>query len=765
MTWRLALRWWGHDLRRRPWRLMAVAAFVAFGVGMLAAAVDGARRSSTSVDRAIAAVRPADGIVVPNEPGFDWAPVAALDAVDDLVTFPVLYFEVVGWEGTWGGFPPGRPDAGTTWERPVVVAGRLADPMRADEVTISPSVHAGGVDVGDRLTIRLFSMSEAFSGSTDPKRRDVPVTVVGVTKLSFFSADVQPTHALFAEHEDLVVGEHGYVNAIVRLRPGADLADFERDVSAIAGRAVEVLRTEELLRGSREAVALETAGLVALALAGLVAVLLLVGQALARMTGANRLELDLLRQLGLRRRAAEAIVLASPASALVLGSALAPFVAWLASSGFPIGIGRDMEPAPGRRVDWLVVGGTVVLVGAVLFATLLVASRAMTRRGSGPPELADAAGEVVRRLPISVPAMLGARLALSRRPDGSPARAVTWIVATGVVGIVAAVTFGAALGDAIDDPEVFGQGYDAGVLLLGQEVDAADFDVLEPERVTHLVNVVAPVDGQPVSVVGARDIVGTFSPVILRGRVPAGEDEVGMSPLSMEILGVDLGDNVDVAGRDVTVVAEVLSPELGHTSYTSGLVVAEDLLDHVLANDAEVKFELIAVDLPPDTDLARAKALLSDDLAFAIEPWIPPQRQDDLGPTRPLPTVFAGFVALLVAGSVGHALAATARQRHHEVAVLQVLGATRSQARRTVLWHGVIAAIAGCLVGVPVGIVLGRTLWRGVANSLPALHRAPGAWPGAVIVVAAVVAAGVVLATWSAQRTARTEPALVLRTE
>ncbi len=759
-------RWWRHDLTRRPWAFAGVALFVAVGFGMLAATVDGARRSSTSVDRGIAAVDPADGIVVPNEPGFDWQRVGALNSVRDVSPFPVLYFEVEGWDGSWQGFPPATIDGGRRWERSVVVAGRLADPAQADEVTISPDVHAAGTDVGDRLTIRLFSMSEALAGDTDPTRREAEVTVVGVAKLGFFSADVQPTYAFFREHEDLIVGESGYVNALVQVAAGAELSTVEREVSEVAGRPVEVLPMNEFIEGARDAVAVETTGLLILAAAGVIATVLLVGQAMARMTAASRDEVLLLRQLGLSGRAAQLTVSACPASAIVVGAAVAPLVAWVVSDRFPIGVARQTEPDPGRRIDLALVVASIAAITLVLIAVMALVSRVATRRVSTAVSAAaaDPIGDGVRRLPIGVPAMLGARLALGRSAGTESARAVMWIVATGSVGVVAAMTFAAALDEAIDDPMLFGQGYEAGVALFGEPVDADGLAVLDPHRLTRFVNAVVDVNGQPVSTIGSTDIVGRFEPVVVRGRAPLAADEIGVSPTTLDALGIDVGDSVDMAGTPARVVGEVLVPELGHTSYTSGIVVTTPTLERLVDTGADVKFEVIGVDLPAGTDLDDARAMLSDDLAFAIEPWPTTQRQQDLVPTRPLPVLFAGFVALLMAGSIAHALAATARQRRHEVAVLQVLGLRTAQARRTVFWHAGIGTVTGCLIGAPIGFALGRTLWRGVVVAVPALHRAPGPWP-ATMLVGLIVVGATSIAAWTARRTARLEPALVLRTE
>lgn len=148
-----------------------------------------------------------------------------------------------------------------------------------------------------------------------------------------------------------------------------------------------------------------------------------------------------------------------------------------------------------------------------------------------------------------------------------------------------------------------------------------------------------------------------------------------------------------------------------------------------------------------------------------VQPWIEPGRQQALRSTGALPVVFASFAAVMAIGALVHALATTERRRRHEVAVMQVLGLTRTQARRTVTWHAIIGVLCGAGIGIPVGIALGRMTWEAVARSLPALERSPAAWISAGAVLPVAIAAAIVLSAWPMARTARREPALVLRTE
>jgi hypothetical protein len=745
--------------------------FTALGAAAVIAMIAGVRRSDSVVDRIHTIVRPASAIVVPNEPGFDWSPVADLPMVADLVEFPVLYFEVDGWEQEVGGFPPGRPEVLDDWERPVVLEGRTADQRRVDEVTIAPHIAADrGVEVGDALTIRLIDMGEAMAGRIETaERREVDVTVVGVAKLSFFAWEVQPTHAFYEAHRDLIVGDGGYVNALVRLHGGsADVPAFERALTETIGWPVEVLDNEEMTRQYRRAIALETGALAVLALAATVAVALLVGPAVGRLVTSTAADAETLSHLGAARRTVVASLAGGPAIAVLAGVAVSPALAHLVSDLFPIGFGRTVEQQPGPRSDWVAIGLGASLTALLLVAVILAAAVAATRPDAvrDRPTTPGWLTRLTWRLPGSVPARLGGRLALGYRPRDGTARAVTGIAAVGVAGVVAAYTFAAGLDDAIDDPSVFGQVFDAAVLAEPGSFDPdAIADQLDVDAIARIRNVVADLGGQPVSTISVDVLEGDVDLGVRRGRLPEHADEIALAPETIESLDVDIGDTLSMEGRRVEVVGEVLIPEAGHTSYNSGALLHPTATDRLVTSGLSIKFEVTAVDLPPGIDHQEAIAGLDEPLRSLIGLWPQTGRQEALRSTGSLPVLFAVFVTTMSVGALLHALATTERRRRREVAVMQVIGLTRTQARRTVAWHAVLGAICGTAVGVPVGVAIGRSTWEAVARSLPAFERTPTAWVAALVIVPAGVAIAVAMAAWPMARTARVEPALVLRTE
>src|ERR1700689_5509551 len=163
----ITLAWLRLDGVRR-WRSLAVLALlIALATATVLTSLAGARRGQTAFDRLWARTLPATATVLPNQPGFDWAKVAALPEVAALTRFPVVFgFEAQGYPAASSGFPLADDQMTRTIERPVILAGRLFNPRRADEVAVTPKFLAtSGKHVGDWLTLELTSVQQANAGN------------------------------------------------------------------------------------------------------------------------------------------------------------------------------------------------------------------------------------------------------------------------------------------------------------------------------------------------------------------------------------------------------------------------------------------------------------------------------------------------------------------------------------------------------------------------------------------------------------------------
>ena len=90
------------------------------------------------------------------------------------------------------------------------------------------------------------------------------------------------------------------------------------------------------------------------------------------------------------------------------------------------------------------------------------------------------------------------------------------------------------------------------------------------------------------------------------------------------------------------------------------------------------------------------------------------------------PLILAGALAAGAVASLWLTLAASVRRRRADLALLKTLGLTRRQLAATVAWQSTVAVAAGAIVGVPLGIALGRYLWDLFASADQRHPRAVG---------------------------------------
>ena len=80
-----------------------------------------------------------------------------------------------------------------------------------------------------------------------------------------------------------------------------------------------------------------------------------------------------------------------------------------------------------------------------------------------------------------------------------------------------------------------------------------------------------------------------------------------------------------------------------------------------------------------------------------------------------------GLGAFLIGlGMVGlvHFLGVSARRRRHDFAVLRALGFVRRDLGLTMSWQAISVAAVGVVVGVPLGVIVGRWAWLAAIGSV-----------------------------------------------
>lgn len=132
---------------------------------------------------------------------------------------------------------------------------------------------------------------------------------------------------------------------------------------------------------------------------------------------------------------------------------------------------------------------------------------------------------------------------------------------------------------------------------------------------------------------------------------------------------------------------------------------------------------------------------------------------------RTLPALLAGFLALLATGALSHVLLTSARRRRHDFAILRALGLGRRGARLILNAQSTAIGLVGLLIGVPVGVALGRTLWRLVTERVPLADAPPFALVAVVVIAPITLLVANALAVWPGHRVTRPRPAHELRAE
>jgi ABC-type antimicrobial peptide transport system permease subunit len=122
------------------------------------------------------------------------------------------------------------------------------------------------------------------------------------------------------------------------------------------------------------------------------------------------------------------------------------------------------------------------------------------------------------------------------------------------------------------------------------------------------------------------------------------------------------------------------------------------------------------------------------------------------------------MMALFGAATLVHLLVVSVARRRREAGLLKALGFVKGQIASAVAWQATTLALVGIVIGTPIGLVLGRLVWRVFASNL-------GVVPVSVVpvwlivgLVAGVIVVANLLAIAPALAAARTNPALLLRT-
>lgn len=668
----------------------------------------------------------------------------------------------------------------------VLVSGRAPDASRSDEVVVDQNAQRMfGLGLGTTMVVaQAISPGEAaqYPPGLIPPHVDLNYTVslkvVGIAKSVTSDPGWVASSGFYAKYGARTAG---FVNAFVTLRGGqADIPRFASDMNRIVGHPVNVGSTQDLygFRKSKDVTSVEREGLLLFALAVVLGGGVLVGQALVRAVTAGAADLPTWRAMG-TDNATVVPTLVAPTIVTAAVAALTTIVVAIAvSSRFPLGVGRTYDLDLGFHADWFVLALAALAVVGILVAAVITA--ALTTRGQRARVRPSSSGKWLARGAFPPALDVGFRLAVEpgRGRSAVPVRSALIGAIVGVLGVVGCLTFRAGLDNAVKSPERSGVVWDyalgasegpvarADVASIARDADAAS--VLEARWARAL-----EINGVATPTFGTRAVKSDIPFVMLSGHAPTAVNEIAFAPTTMRSLHLHVGDEI-TAGRTahVRVVGEALLPATSHTDYDQSGWMTSKALDAALPpvsqqgqDDVE---DNILVRLRPGANVAVAEARLSNVGGMGTYETAPATRPIsviDLGKLRTLPFALAVFFGLLAAATVAHALVTTVRRRRRDLAVMRSLGFTRRQSRIAIGWQATLLALAGAVIGVPLGVLAGQRFWRALAHAFPLVYATPLALVAVVLVVPIALVLANLLAAGPAHAATRISPAGALRVE
>jgi len=778
---------------RARWRAVAaLALLVAIAGALVLATAAGARRTGSAYDRFREATATRDASVQIDSGDVD----ASLDAIEalDIVAaagrlelIPVAPVDgSVRTEVDLALMAPVGDRWGAVIDRSLVLDGRAPRPDAPGEALINElAAEQAGLGVGDRITVAPFTPAQLqalhggapFEGFGGP---EVELEVVGIGRQAsdLQGADVAVggmltvTPALQRELD----GEAGALGGLlaVDLVPGATVDQLQDEVRAIVGPDAEfdVTSSEDDFGASlRQATGVLARALAAFALVAAAETAVAVGGTLSRQLASASADAPTLAALGCDRRQRRLIAAAVPGAGAALGAVLAVPVAALASGAFPFSVARRIEPDPGVRPDAVVLAAGGLLLVAGSLAWLLASLRRVERAAVATP--------APRWSPTSLAlpplAAIGVGHAFDRRSDGrgAPVRAALAAAVLGVVGVLGAATVVRSFDALLDDPARYGWTWSAEPDLYTDDPEALVEELAAEPGVAAVAtrqSARLELDDTVVEAVAFEDHHGRIRPARRAGRLPEAPDEVALGQHTADELDVALGDRItardaDGGSVDVSVVGIVVIAPVESTDPAQGAFVTPEGMERLRRSDG---FRSLLVRYEPGFDPSGLEASLGEreiaDFSAVYARPRPSSGLEDLDHAMPIVVALGGFFVLLAIVGVGHATVLGARRRRRELATLQALGMRRRQVRGVVVAGALATIAAGLVVGVPLGLALGRVAWRIVIGG-QGLVDAPAVPASALAAVLPGAVAVALLVSWRPGTRAARRPVAALRAE
>jgi putative ABC transport system permease protein len=227
-----------------------------------------------------------------------------------------------------------------------------------------------------------------------------------------------------------------------------------------------------------------------------------------------------------------------------------------------------------------------------------------------------------------------------------------------------------------------------------------------------------------------------------------------------------VGDTVTLDGSGdplpFTITGTAVVPEInqGGPGLGEGAVLTLEGFGELVPDEQpNVAFVLFA---PGGGDSAAMEQLR---FAGGLLPPVLPDALYDIERVRTLPVMLAALLALVGVVTLVHSLVSLVRTQRRDLAVLKTLGFTRSQVARTTAWQGTVFVALALVVGLPLGIGLGRWSWLLIADQLGVVSAPTVPVPAIIALIPAALLVANLAAAVPGWLAVRIRPAEALRAE
>jgi FtsX-like permease family len=652
-----------------------------------------------------------------------------------------------------------------------LVAGQMPAESSPHDVLASFTFQQDyGVHIGSVIHVPLYASSQLPALSTGanvaPSGPTVSLHVVGIGAAEMeFPSGTTPEYDLFTTPAFARAVNKRVPHAsvyLIRLRHGtSSLPRFAAAVGSL--HLVYVSNQASAAAAVTASIHPQAVGWWALAALAALVGLAVIGQALGRQSVVESEEYPSLVALGLPRRHLVVLGTARNLVVALVGAAGALIVAFALSPLTPVGEARLAEPSTGLAFDPLVLLlGALATVVVVLLLGIWPAVRASRvqidgQRASDAHRSSIVAKVAATGAPPS--AVIGVRHALERGRGAAslPVGTALFGSALAVMALCATVVFADSLTHLTATPALYGSDYQLSfsssnggpgnptswVAMLKRDHSITAIMLAASDEVS--------INGHDVLALAGKPVRGPMLISKVDGRLPTGENDMTLGVTTLHQVGAHVGSVLGVTvqrptGGSRTVLFRVVgtasfpSDAGGGGLGTGSAFTMAGYLNAVCppgpqqsgcrrAFAASQNFVVLARATSGRKGQAAIARYVAQD--SATRPTVPTSLVN-FGEAVNFPLILGCALAVFGVATLLHLLVVSVVRRRREMGLLKALGFVSVQVGAAVLWQATTVALVGIVVGVPLGIVVGRVVWNAFATNLGAVPVA--AVPGLTIV-------------------------------